>query len=141
MFFGMSICIVLDKLTPSQHLHGTEEEKQPLKGGVAKQHISDSWESILWINFPTLFDLFATGCGTTGLLYTSVSVYQVSSTDPDARWRSDGREERVDRFLSSLNEVLFCVFFSLSASLSASLACRCSEERSSSLPRSFQSFF
>lgn len=56
MFVGMSACILLDLPKSS----------------------SGSQETGVWIiSIPTLLDLFATACGTTGLLYTPVSVYQM----------------------------------------------------------------
>lgn len=72
MFFGMSICIVLDK--PARKSSSAEAE--PLIPSVDSPPPTP--EGIPWIiNGPCLFDLVATGCGTTGLLYTSVSVYQM----------------------------------------------------------------
>ncbi|PXF48387.1 Solute carrier family 35 member F6 [Gracilariopsis chorda] len=73
MFVGMSVCVVLDLLKKprptARALHSGETN--PL---LRPQHPSPS----VWIiSIPTLFDLFATACGTTGLLYTSVSVYQM----------------------------------------------------------------
>lgn len=94
MFVGMSFCILLDlpKRTPRRPA-GTAAETEPLKGGAvssvngigggpdvsadAPQQAVPWTESVWVINVPTLFDLFATACGTTGLLYTTVSVYQM----------------------------------------------------------------
>lgn len=94
MFVGMSFCILLDlpKRKPRRPA-GTAAETEPLKGGVvssvngsgagvdvsadATQQAVPWTESVWVINVPTLFDLFATACGTTGLLYTTVSVYQM----------------------------------------------------------------
>lgn len=73
MFVGMSVCVLLDlpkqSRTASRAFHSGEAN--PL---LRPQHPSPS----VWIiSIPTLFDLFATACGTTGLLYTTVSVYQM----------------------------------------------------------------
>lgn len=61
MFFGMSICILLDLPRPR---------------GPQQQHQTRS-NSVWIIAIPAVLDLFATACGTTGLLYTTVSVYQM----------------------------------------------------------------
>lgn len=68
MFVGMSFCIILD-------LPKRGPRHQPLP----QSHLPSSPTSTsVWIiSIPTLFDLFATACGTTGLLYTNVSVYQM----------------------------------------------------------------
>ncbi|OSX78833.1 hypothetical protein BU14_0098s0059 [Porphyra umbilicalis] len=94
MFIGMSFCILLD--LPKRKRNGpavTDGETEPLKGGAVSSvngsgagssapvdapEPSVPWTESVWvINVPTLFDLFATACGTTGLLYTTVSVYQM----------------------------------------------------------------
>lgn len=72
MFGGMSVCILLD--LPKPYRFGTSSESQPLLANAPSQ---PSQASIWIISIPTLFDLFATACGTTGLLYTNVSVYQM----------------------------------------------------------------
>eukprot|EP00188_Purpureofilum_apyrenoidigerum_P002779 Plantae.Rhodophyta-Purpureofilum_apyrenoidigerum.ctg28382.p1 GENE.Plantae.Rhodophyta-Purpureofilum_apyrenoidigerum.ctg28382~~Plantae.Rhodophyta-Purpureofilum_apyrenoidigerum.ctg28382.p1 ORF type:complete len:423 (+),score=90.50 Plantae.Rhodophyta-Purpureofilum_apyrenoidigerum.ctg28382:128-1396(+) len=77
MFVGMSLCIIIDKRTRRTH-SGNEEEKRKLLAGVSLDaEQSTSWKDIAAINWPTIFDLLATGLSTTGLLYTSVSVYQM----------------------------------------------------------------
>lgn len=92
MFFGMSLCILLDLPKPGQSAvpNGSTDaaaagtEMQPLlssstatdepNGNAAAQ---ESEPSVWIVSVPTLLDLFATACGTTGLLYTTVSVYQM----------------------------------------------------------------
>lgn len=61
MFFGMSICILLDLPKPRQ----------------ARQRQQSRNNSVWIIAIPAVLDLFGTACGTTGLLYTTVSVYQM----------------------------------------------------------------
>eukprot|EP00189_Rhodosorus_marinus_P012175 CAMPEP_0184739226 /NCGR_PEP_ID=MMETSP0315-20130426/2053_1 /TAXON_ID=101924 /ORGANISM="Rhodosorus marinus, Strain UTEX LB 2760" /LENGTH=433 /DNA_ID=CAMNT_0027207797 /DNA_START=172 /DNA_END=1473 /DNA_ORIENTATION=+ len=76
MFVGMSICIVLDKTPKSRAgVEATDDEKKSLTTG--KGVSSTTWSQVNLIIVPTAFDLLATGCGTTGLLYTTVSVYQM----------------------------------------------------------------
>jgi len=77
MFVGMSICIILDRPSTSAHSGNEEEKKKLLLGAHEEKEHDASWKDIALINWPTIFDLLATGCGTTGLLYTSVSVYQM----------------------------------------------------------------
>jgi len=83
MFIGMAVCIVLDKRNDhdkDKEKAGEGESEALIKGenSHAANGEHSEKEVSLWImNVPTLFDLFATGCGTTGLLYTSVSVYQM----------------------------------------------------------------
>jgi drug/metabolite transporter (DMT)-like permease len=79
MFMGMSICILLDLPKPK----ATPAEREPLLSNapsplLAAHGIDKPLPPSVWIiNVPTLFDLFATACGTTGLMYTTVSVYQM----------------------------------------------------------------
>jgi len=76
MFVGMSICIVLDKTPKSPPgIEATDDEKKSLTTG--KHPTTNTWGQVNLIIIPTAFDLLATGCGTTGLLYTTVSVYQM----------------------------------------------------------------
>jgi len=77
MFLGMSFCIILDK--PARRPAGKPAagETTPLAGADAETEIDPKSPSVWIINLPTLFDLFATACGTVGLLYTSVSIYQM----------------------------------------------------------------
>lgn len=83
MFAGMSICILLDlpRRSRRHNLSPRSEEQTPLIQSDQKQNsphgVVDHSASVWIINVPTLFDLFATACGTTGLLYTTVSVYQM----------------------------------------------------------------
>lgn len=74
MFTGMSVCILLD-LPRRSRAPGTASERSPLLQNPAPEPASS--QSVWIISIPTLFDLFATACGTTGLLYTTVSVYQM----------------------------------------------------------------
>lgn len=78
MFVGMSGCVVLDLPRPKS----SAAERAPLlqePPTAAVEELGDRRVSgVPWIiNYPSLFDLFATACGTTGLLYTTVSVYQM----------------------------------------------------------------
>jgi drug/metabolite transporter (DMT)-like permease len=81
MFAGMSVCILLDLPKPKS----TSAERSPLlsNGNGSASSAATATpdkpppQSVWIINFPTLFDLFATACGTTGLMYTTVSVYQM----------------------------------------------------------------
>lgn len=77
MFLGMSMCIVLD--LPKRRQTVTDPEARPLiSNGHASPAVAEESPPSVWIiSLPTLLDLFATGCGTTGLLYTTVSVYQM----------------------------------------------------------------
>lgn len=92
MFVGMSFCILLDlPQRKPRRPPSSAAETEPLKGGAVSSVNGSSgggsasvpdapvpWTESVWIiNVPTLFDLFATACGTTGLLYTTVSVYQM----------------------------------------------------------------
>eukprot|EP00186_Timspurckia_oligopyrenoides_P003849 CAMPEP_0182446334 /NCGR_PEP_ID=MMETSP1172-20130603/4133_1 /TAXON_ID=708627 /ORGANISM="Timspurckia oligopyrenoides, Strain CCMP3278" /LENGTH=447 /DNA_ID=CAMNT_0024642247 /DNA_START=75 /DNA_END=1418 /DNA_ORIENTATION=+ len=85
MFVGMSVCIILDKQSKKSAKSGDAASKAEsealLKPADGPSSVSSSPEpkpaSVWIINIPTLFDLFATGCGTTGLLFTTVSVYQM----------------------------------------------------------------
>jgi len=93
MFFGMSLCILLDLPKPGQSTlpngapggDTTGTEMQPLLSSSTATATDDAngdapreREPSVWIvSVPTLLDLFATACGTTGLLYTTVSVYQM----------------------------------------------------------------
>lgn len=74
MFVGMSICIVLDLPRPSS----TSAERARLLDSAEPAPPPRAGGAVPWIiTAPTLLDLFATACGTTGLLYTPVSVYQM----------------------------------------------------------------
>jgi drug/metabolite transporter (DMT)-like permease len=73
MFVGMSVCVVLDLPRPVS----TAAERAPLLDAGDAADGDDRPPTPWIINYPTLFDLFATACGTTGLLYTTVSVYQM----------------------------------------------------------------
>lgn len=73
MFLGMSVCIVLD--FPRRRAPASDSESQPLLPGSPST--PPPAQSVWIIGLPTLLDLFATACGTTGLLYTTVSVYQM----------------------------------------------------------------
>lgn len=74
MFAGMSACILLDLPKPKS----SAAERAPLLHEDAAESADQQNQGIPWIiNYPSLFDLFATACGTTGLLYTTVSVYQM----------------------------------------------------------------
>eukprot|EP00737_Agarophyton_chilense_P004485 gb/GEZJ01005679.1/.p1 GENE.gb/GEZJ01005679.1/~~gb/GEZJ01005679.1/.p1 ORF type:complete len:483 (-),score=57.62 gb/GEZJ01005679.1/:143-1591(-) len=83
MFTGMSICILLDlprrrahARQPAADTPATPTEERLLL--VAHSPDAQKPPASVWIiSIPTLFDLFATACGTTGLLYTTVSVYQM----------------------------------------------------------------
>lgn len=70
MFIGMSVCILLD-LPRSKRKSAFRPEATPLITDKKQQ------QSVWIISIPTLLDLFATACGTTGLLYTSLSLYQM----------------------------------------------------------------
>lgn len=74
MFTGMSVCILLD--LPRRSRRASADEEAPLLQEQATER-QPSKQSVWIIGIPTLFDLFATACGTTGLLYTTVSVYQM----------------------------------------------------------------
>lgn len=77
MFFGMSLCILLDLPKPRPTAVSSDEER-PLLGNEGESTQDERRDSSIWIiSIPTLLDLFATACGTTGLLYTTVSVYQM----------------------------------------------------------------
>lgn len=104
MFVGMSICIVLDSVKRRHHHHSrhtskkdrkehiagddTHDEGTPLLASnghenshahryhrrtAAQKHVTSLW----LLQVPTLLDMIATACGTTGLLFTTVSVYQM----------------------------------------------------------------
>eukprot|EP00171_Calliarthron_tuberculosum_P022736 IDg22736t1 len=76
MFMGMSLCIVLD--LPKRRLAATVVETRPLLSNGHTPIVPARPPPSVWIiSIPTLLDLFATACGTTGLLYTTVSVYQM----------------------------------------------------------------
>ncbi|KAA8497787.1 Solute carrier family 35 member F6 [Porphyridium purpureum] len=78
MFVGMSLCIVLDRKSKKEEAKGSSAEAQPLMAAGDAVPVNKHANTSVWIiNIPTLFDLFATGCGTTGLLFTTVSVYQM----------------------------------------------------------------
>jgi len=79
MFMGMSVCILLDLPKPgrSRSRSKKEEETALLSSSPTGEAASSPKSSVWIIGIPTLFDLFATACGTTGLLYTTVSVYQM----------------------------------------------------------------
>ncbi len=78
MFFGMSLCILLDLPKPRPPPMNEAEERPLLPNGPQAEEGADRHEPSVWIiSIPTLLDLFATACGTTGLLYTTVSVYQM----------------------------------------------------------------
>lgn len=74
MFAGMSVCILLD--LPRRSRRAAADEEAPLLTEQARER-QNAKQSVWIIGIPTLFDLFATACGTTGLLYTTVSVYQM----------------------------------------------------------------
>lgn len=75
MFVGMSVCILLDM--PRRSIpQAASSERAPLLHPAQPEDDAPS-QSVWIISIPTLFDLFATACGTTGLLYTTVSVYQM----------------------------------------------------------------
>ena len=73
MFLGMSICILLDR---PRKRPATDSEKVPLLHSQNQSQVTPR-QNIWIIGIPTILDLFATACGTTGLLYTNVSVYQM----------------------------------------------------------------
>jgi drug/metabolite transporter (DMT)-like permease len=91
MFAGMSVCILMD--LPRRKRAVQDEEAIPLLANGSGSSVAattnddaaqaspagqqQQQQSVWIINIPTLFDLFATACGTTGLLYTTVSVYQM----------------------------------------------------------------
>lgn len=75
MFAGMSVCILLD-LPRRSRRRASPDEQAPLLRTHTLEREPPS-QSVWIIGIPTLFDLFATACGTTGLLYTTVSVYQM----------------------------------------------------------------
>jgi drug/metabolite transporter (DMT)-like permease len=88
MFVGMSVCILMDLPVGRKSSSavsggggaGDAEEGHPLLAADQRTAPSvppEQQQSVWIINIPTLFDLFATACGTTGLLYTTVSVYQM----------------------------------------------------------------
>lgn len=79
MFAGMSVCILLDLPKPSSRRRSSDEEAPLLNQQHPSHTLPDGTDShSVWIiGIPTLFDLFATACGCTGLLYTTVSVYQM----------------------------------------------------------------
>lgn len=77
MFAGMAVCIVLDLPRPGRPAGGAGEATPLLAEGGADGEKEEKAQSVWIINWPTLLDLFATACGTTGLLYTTVSVYQM----------------------------------------------------------------
>ncbi|EME27408.1 Solute carrier family 35 member F6 [Galdieria sulphuraria] len=68
MFYGMSFCFVLDML---------QRQKLESKSELVEKNAKSRHHSVLVIWFPAAFDLIATVCMCTGLLYTTVSVYQM----------------------------------------------------------------
>ncbi|GJQ13292.1 hypothetical protein GpartN1_g5083.t1 [Galdieria partita] len=68
MFYGMSFCFVLDIL---------QRKRLESNSELAEKNSKNQHHSILVIWFPAAFDLVATVCMCTGLLYTTVSVYQM----------------------------------------------------------------
>jgi len=66
MFYGMSFCFVLELL-----------QRKNLEWNAEKHATSSHSHSVFVIWFPAAFDLIATVCMCTGLLYTTVSVYQM----------------------------------------------------------------
>eukprot|EP00178_Gracilaria_changii_P007027 TRINITY_DN225_c0_g1_i3.p2 TRINITY_DN225_c0_g1~~TRINITY_DN225_c0_g1_i3.p2 ORF type:complete len:473 (-),score=136.62 TRINITY_DN225_c0_g1_i3:3729-5147(-) len=82
MFAGMSVCIVLDlprkRASAASSSPHAARESEPLVAARLQPRAAPHAAPSVWIiSIPTLFDLFATACGTTGLLYTTVSVYQM----------------------------------------------------------------
>lgn len=76
MFVGMSLCIFLD--LPTRRRRAPAERAPAERAPLLPPAAPDPPAQSVWIiSIPTLFDLFATACGTTGLLYTNVSVYQM----------------------------------------------------------------
>ena len=84
MFAGMSVCILLDLPIENRRPKKNELAKSVEEGATLLHASGDqvaeqpsSSKSVWLIGIPTLLDLFGTACGCTGLLYTTVSVYQM----------------------------------------------------------------